>query len=237
MKLVIVLALCLSVLVAVAAANNLSAQTTTTSPDATTTVIGNDTTSTPTTSPTTTSMTSPFASASPATSTGTPVVLNLVEITRMVPAGATAVTAFTVPAGQTLIITDALVTNTSETAICGAAINRAGAAAAAAAAGTPTTTGTTSAGAGSTATSTTTGGATGPTVAGTITQSDSSVTGPLCVAPRTTTPLPFTTGIEFGPGQTVQLMNVPDATTATGAAATAAPGAIGFHLRGMLVAT
>src|SRR5207249_3848036 len=162
---------CLSVLVAVAAANNLSAQTTTTSPDATTTVIGNDTTSTPTTSPTTTSMTSPFASASPATSTGTPVVLNLVEITRMVPAGATA---FTVPAGQTLIITDALVTNTSETAICGAAINRAGAAAAAAAAGTPTTTGTTSAGAGSTATSTTTGGATGPTVAGTITQSDSS---------------------------------------------------------------
>jgi len=235
MKLVIVLALCLSVLVAVAAANNLSAQTTTTSPDATTTTIGKDTTSTPTTSPTTTSMTSPFASASPATSTGTPVVLNLVEITRMVPAGTTAVTAFTVPAGRTLIITDALVTNTSETAICGAAINRAGAAAAAA--GTPTTTGTTSAGAGSTATSTTTGGATGPTVAGTITQSDSSVTGPLCVAPRTTTPLPFTTGIEFGPGQTVQLMNVPDATTATGAAATAAPGAIGFHLRGMLVAT
>ena len=235
MKLVIVLALCLSVLVAVAAANNLSAQTTTTSPDATTTTIGKDTTSTPTTSPTTTSMTSPFASASPATSTGTPVVLNLVEITRMVPAGTTAVTAFTVPAGRTLIITDALVTNTSETAICGAAINRAGAAAAAA--GTPTTTGTTSAGAGSTATSTTTGGATGPTVAGTITQSDSSITGPLCVAPRTTTPLPFTTGIEFGPGQTVQLMNVPDATTATGAAATAAPGAIGFHLRGMLVAT
>ena len=235
MKLVIVLALCLSVLVAVAAANNLSAQTTTTSPDATTTTIGKDTTSTPTTSPTTTSMTSPFASASPATSTGTPVVLNLVEITRMVPAGTTAVTAFTVPAGRTLIITDALVTNTSETAICGAAINRAGAAAAAA--GTPTTTGTTSAGAGSTATSTTTGGATGPTVAGTITQSDLSITGPLCVAPRTTTPLPFTTGIEFGPGQTVQLMNVPDATTATGAAATAAPGAIGFHLRGMLVAT
>src|SRR5213593_2170203 len=230
MKLVSLLVLCLSVLVAVAAAGQLAAQTATIGSDCTTTTtIGNDTTSTTGISPTTV----PGVSASPATSTGTPVVLNLVEITRMVPAGATAVTAFTVPAGQTLIITDALVTNTSETAICGAAINRAGAAAA----GTPTTTGTTSAGAGSTATSTTTGGATGPTVAGTITQSDSSVTGPLCVAPRTTTPLPFTTGIEFGPGQTVQLMNVPDATTATGAAATAAPGAIGFHLRGMLVAT
>ncbi|PYO20883.1 MAG: hypothetical protein DMD85_15860 [Candidatus Rokuibacteriota bacterium] len=76
------------------------------------------------------------------------------------------------------------------------------------------------------------------TLAGTITQSDSSITGPLCVAARTSTPLPFTTGIEFGPGQTVQLMNVPDATTTTGAAATAttSTGSVGFHLRGMLVA-
>jgi hypothetical protein len=55
------------------------------------------------------------------------------------------------------------------------------------------------------------------------------------VAPRTTTPLPLTTGIEFGSGQTVQLVNAPDATTTTGATATA--GAVGFHLRGMLVAT
>jgi len=57
----------------------------------------------------------------------------------------------------------------------------------------------------------------------------------LCVPARTTTPLLFTTGIEFGPGQTVQLVNVPDATTTPGATPTA--GAIGFHLRGMLVAS
>jgi len=57
------------------------------------------------------------------------------------------------------------------------------------------------------------------------------------VAPRTTTPVPLTTGIEFGPGQTVQLINVPDATTAAGTAGTApAAGAVAFHLRGMLVA-
>jgi hypothetical protein len=50
--------------------------------------------------------------------------------------------------------------------------------------------------------------------------------------------LPFTTGIEFGPGQTVQLMNVRDTTTTTGVAATATTttGSIGFHLRGLLVA-
>jgi hypothetical protein len=43
--------------------------------------------------------------------------------------------------------------------------------------------------------------------------------------------------MEFGPGQVVQLINVPDATTSTGTAGTAAPaGAVGFHLRGMLVA-
>ena len=81
-----------------------------------------------------------------------------------------------------------------------------------------------------------------PTLAGTLTQTDSTITGPLCVAARTTTPLPLTTGIEFGAGQMVQLMNVPDATvpdatTPTGAAATATAGAVGFHLRGMLVAS
>jgi hypothetical protein len=133
-------------------------------------------------------------------------VLNLVEITRLVPAGTTAVTAFTVPAGQTLIVTDVLVTNTGAAATCGAALNRAGGTAAAA-------------------------------VTGTITRSDSSITPPLCVAPRTTTPLPLTTGIEFGPGQTLQLVNVLDTTTPGAAAAAATAGAIGFHLRGMLVAS
>ncbi len=249
MKLVSLLVLCLSVLVAVAAAGQLAAQTTTIGSDGTTTTtIGNDTTSTTGISPTPV----PGVSASPATSTGTPVVLNLVEITRMVPAGTTAVTAFTVPPGQTLIVTDVVVTNTGDAPTCGAAINRAGAAAAVA---TPTTSSTTTATGstpmptGTTATSTTTPGTTSATtatmpgtsvqtLAGTITQSDSSITGPLCVAARTSTPLPFTTGIEFGPGQTVQLMNVPDTTTTTGATATAttSTGSVGFHLRGMLVA-
>jgi hypothetical protein len=238
MKVVSLLILGLSVLVAVAAAGQLSAQTTT---------IGNDMTSTTGIAP----MTVPSVSASPATSTATPVVQNLVEITRMVPAGTTAVTAFTVPAGQTLIVTDVIVTNTGDTPTCGAAINRAGTAAAAttptATAGTTTVGGTLTA-TGTRATGTTTAGTTSSTtatmpgtgvqtLAGTITHSDSSITGPLCVAARTSTPLPFTTGIEFGPGQTVQLMNVPDTTT-TGApkTATTTTGSIGFHLRGMLVA-
>jgi len=202
MKLATVLGLCLTVLVALVAAG-VSAQTTLSS-DAIST-----TTSNPDGTTTTTLTATPTPSASPAT-TGTPVVLNVVEITRLVPAGPTAVTAFTVPAGQTLIVTDVLVTNTGLAATCGAAINRAGGAAAA-----PVTTPTGAAPA-------TTGAATAATPLGTITQSDSSITGPLCVAPRTTTPLPLTTGIEFGPGQMVQLINVPDATTAAGTAAAAA---------------
>ena len=214
MKLASVLGLCLTVLVALVAAG-VSAQTM----------------STPAGTPT--------VSASPATA-GTPVVLDIVEITRLVPSGTTAVTAFTVPAGQTLIVTDALVTNTGTEATCGAAINRAGGTAAAVTTPTATTATATT----TTATTATAPGTVGvPTLAGTLTQSDSTITGPLCVAARTTTPLPLTTGIEFGPGQTVQLMNVPDATTVTGTAATGATaattptaGAVGFHLRGMLVA-
>jgi len=171
--------------------------------------------------------------ATPAT-TGAPVVLNIVEITRLVPSGTTAVTAFTVPAGQTLIVTDALVTNTGTEATCGAAINRAGGTGAAVTTPTATTaTGTTTTPS-TTATTSGTASAGVPTLAGTLTQTDSTITGPLCVAARTTTPLPLTTGIEFGAGQMVQLINVPDATTTTGTVATA--GAVGFHLRGMLVA-
>jgi len=210
MKLASVLGLCLTVLVALVAAG-VSAQT----------------------------MTSPNAT-SPAT-TATPVVLNIVEITRLVPSGTAAVSAFTVPVGQTLIVTDALITNTGTEATCGAAINRAGGTAAAVTTATATTaTGTTTTPS-TTATTSGTASAGMPTLAGTLTRTDSTITGPLCVAARTTTPLPLTTGIEFGPGQTVQLMNVPDATTATGTAATgtaatATAGAVGFHLRGMLVA-
>ena len=238
MKLASVLGLCLTVLVALVAAG-VSAQTMT-SPDTTSSTTTNSGGTT-----TTTLAGMPAVSASPAT-TATPVVLNIVEITRLVPPGTTAVTAFTVPAGQTLIVTDALVTNTGAAATCGAAINRAGGTAAAVstptgttATGTTTTTPTTT---GTTTTTTAPGTASAgvPTLAGTITQTDSTITGPLCVAARTTTPLPLTTGMEFGPGQMVQLINVPDATTPPGTAATGATGAtagaVGFHLRGMLVA-
>src|SRR2546430_17218746 len=80
----------------------------------------------------------PTVSASPAT-TGTPVVLNIVEITRLVPSGTTAVSAFTVPAGQTPIVPHAPATNMSTAAPRGAPLNPAGGAAAAQATPPPTT--------------------------------------------------------------------------------------------------
>jgi hypothetical protein len=71
------------------------------------------------------------------------------------------------------------------------------------------------------------------TSAGTLTQTDSTVTGPLCVPAQTTTALPLITGIEFASGQVVQLLNAPAAVTAPGAAGT--PGSLAFHLRGVLM--
>jgi hypothetical protein len=53
------------------------------------------------------------------------------------------------------------------------------------------------------------------------------------VPAQTTTVLPLTTGIEFAAGQSVQLMNTPGAAAANGTAV----GALGFHLRGLLVTT
>ncbi len=50
------------------------------------------------------------------------------ELTQVVPSGSTGVTAFTVPAGSALIVTDVILTNTGTTASCGAAIARGGAA-------------------------------------------------------------------------------------------------------------
>lgn len=216
----------------VAAANQLGAQTTATPPVSTTT---------PTGAPTGVSLAT---------------VQSVVEITRVVPAGATAIDAFTVPAGVTLVVTDILVTNTGTTAVCGGAVTRAG--------GTPTTvTPSPSTGAAGTPTSTTPALATPPTTitspppggnpttdatattaapgaapgstvttsTGTLTQTDSTVTGPICVPAQTTTTLPFTTGIEFGSGQVVQLLNAP---TAAGTPI-AASGSLAFHLRGVLM--
>jgi hypothetical protein len=199
--------------------------------------------------------------APPAASTTTPAgvpvspgatVQNVVEITRAVPAGTTAVEAFTVPAGVTLVVTDVIVTNTGTAAACGGAVNRAGAAVAATTPATSTTATSTAptlmtppltvtsqaggtiptdasaaaaAAAGTTAAMTT-------TTAGTVTQTDSTVTGPLCVPAQTTTILPLTTGIEFGSGQVVQLLNAPVSAAPTAAGA---PGSLAFHLRGLLI--
>lgn len=248
MKLVTVLALCLCGLVALTAAGQLSAQTSTMGVGGTTTLAPG--TAIPTTSsplaPTTISSPSalPIAAATGTTSTGTtPTVLNVVEITRLVPAGTTAVTAFTVPAGQTLVVTDVLLTNTGTAGACGAALNRAGGSATTPSATfttpptstTTTNTGTTATTSGTGTTTTAVPGTTTPALAGTLTQTDSSITGPLCIAPLTTTQLNLSTGIEFGPGQTVQLVNAPSSTSATGTATTA--GAVAFHLRGVLVAS
>jgi hypothetical protein len=56
------------------------------------------------------------------TTTGTLAIDQVVSITRAVAAG-TPVTAFTVPAGQHLVITDLLVTNTATSPACGAAVS------------------------------------------------------------------------------------------------------------------
>ncbi|HXU90707.1 MAG TPA: hypothetical protein VFQ62_17820 [Methylomirabilota bacterium] len=225
------LAIVLSLIAAagIVAANQLSAQTTTTSPAAT--------------SPTT----------APATATlGVATVQNVVEITRAVPAGTAAVDAFTVPAGVVLVVTDILVTNTGTAAACGGAVNRSGGAAAVITPTGPTSaaaTDTTATGSGPSATlPTTTEGASGlpgtssattpvmtTTSTGTLTQTDSTVTGPLCVPPQTTTALPLTTGIEFAGGEVVQLLNAPLSTTGGTPTAAVTPGSLAFHLRGLLI--
>lgn len=201
---------------------------------------------TPVASPTTTAPTGAPGAASLAT------VQNIVEITRAVPAGPVAVDAFTVPAGVMLVVTDIVVTNTGTAAACGGAVNRAAGTAtvspspAVAPEPTPpavntvpttTTEPATSPAAGvTTATASVSAtGATAATTLGTLTQTDSTVTGPLCVPAQTTTTLPLTTGIEFGSGQVVQLLNAPPATAAAPTAPAGAPSSLAFHLRGMLI--
>jgi hypothetical protein len=212
-------------------------------------VAANGIAQTPVTSPTTTTPTGAPGAASLAT------VQNIVEITRAVPAGPVAVDAFTVPAGVMLVITDIVVTNTGTAAACGGAVNRAGgtptASPSPAVAPEPTATTPTPPAVNTAPTTTTepttspaTGvaaptasvsatGATAATSLGTLTQTDSTVTGPLCVPAQTTTTLPLTTGIEFGSGQVVQLLNAPAATAPTAPAG--APSSLAFHLRGVLI--
>jgi hypothetical protein len=255
MKSIVAIALSTVLSAGVIAANQLAAQTTgttesgvppasTVAPPATSTTTPTSTTSAP---PSTTTTTTPTTTATPPTSAATAdgagasvpltpslaTVQNVVEITRVVPSSAAPVTAFTVPAGVVLVVTDLIVTNTGTTATCGGAVNRSGTATPSVSTPTTTTPTTTTAPSPPTTVRTSDGGGSVVTtpVAGTITQTDSTVTGPLCVPAQTTTTLPLTTGIEFAGGQSVQLLNAPDPAVAAGTAI----GSLGFHLRGLLV--
>jgi hypothetical protein len=66
--------------------------------------------------------------------------------------------------------------------------------------------------------------------------SQPSVTGPLCVPGHTTMSLALATGLEFAPGDAVQLTNAPDATATTATAtATSTTSTVSVHLRGFLL--
>lgn len=125
----------------------------------------------------------------PATTAGALAIDQVVSITRSVAAG-TPVNAFTVPAGQQLVITDVLITNPGTAPACGAGVSPSG-----------TTTTTSPAAAATTLTN-------GTAETG---------TGVLCVPSQTSLSLGLTTGLEFASGQTVVLANTstPPATTAT----------------------
>jgi hypothetical protein len=132
----------------------------------------------------------------------------LVEITRQVPPGEVA-TALTVPADARLTVTDVLLTNLGTVPVCGVSIER----------GTGPTV--------------LTGPVLGATEPSTITVTDSTLTGPLCVQPRSTQQLILTAGVDFTAGQAVQVANRTDTVPTPGVEA---PGPVSFHLRGFLTA-
>ena len=113
------------------------------------------------------------------TATSATTIEQIVSLTRVVEAGAPAASAFTVPAGQRLIVTDVLITNPGLTPTCGASISPGSSASPATA--TPTTIASASA--------------------------IESGTGLLCVPAQTSLNLGLTTGLEFAAGQRVMLAN------------------------------
>ena len=113
------------------------------------------------------------------------------------------VSAFAVPAGNRLVITDVVITNTGTAPACGAGI-----AGSAATTATPTATGaTTTTGAHDQhrPPGTTTGAATGGVTVSAAT--DTAGTGVLCVPAQTSLTLALTTGLEFASGHSVVLSN------------------------------
>jgi hypothetical protein len=178
----------------------------------TTTVTGSGTTPTPGTTTPSTSV--------PGASVG---IEQIVAVTRTVEAGAP-VSAFAVPAGNRLVITDVVITNTGTAPVCGAGIAGSATTATPTATGATTTTGATT----STTTGTTTGAATGGVTVSAAT--DTAGTGVLCVPAQTSLTLALTTGLEFASGQSVMLSNQ---TTAGGT--TTSGGRLFYHLRGFLI--
>jgi len=166
---------------------------------------GTTTTGTTGTTGTTTTTT---PTAVPGTTTNAVTINQIVSISRAVPEG-TPVNAFTVPAGQQLVITDVIVTNPGTTASCGASVSPSG----------------------TTTTTTTTGTTTTTTAAATTTGTTETGTGVLCVPAQTSLNLGLTTGLEFSPGQNVVLGN---AATAGGVATATA---LQFLLRGFLISS
>lgn len=207
--------------------------------------------------------TAPTTSPSTLAATATPSVEQIVAIARTVESGAGSVTAFTVPTGHQLVVTDVVITNPSATPVCGAAISPSGATlgtttSTTGASTTPTTTGATTpstatadtgtiTSTGGTTTTTTPGGSTvtAPSASAAGTAAVESGTGTLCVPAQTSLTLSLTTGLEFAGGQSVVLANqplttttaTPATTTATPAAATATTGPLFYHLRGFLVSS
>jgi hypothetical protein len=194
--------------------NGIAQSTTTASP----------TTTTPATTTNATSTSTSVADQTSVSPSGSAVAIDeIVSVARTVEAGTAPVTAFTVPAGVRLVVTDIIITNPSSAPICGAAVMPGGTAAA-------------------TMTSATTPGAT--TVGGSTTTAATPIvesgTGVLCVPAQTSMPLGLTTGLEFSPGQGVLLSNRPLTTAVTTTAgatptSTTASGPLLFHLRGFLM--
>jgi hypothetical protein len=154
-----------------------SGTTGTTTPGSSTGSTTGGTTPTPTPAPSTPTTTTPGSTGASGMT-----VDQIVSLTRTVEAGVPAVTAFTVPAGRLLVVTDVLVTNTGTAPACGASISAGGATAA-----PPTTPGSTT-----------------PAAA-----TSESGTGALCVPTQTSLNVGLTTGLEFGAGQNVVLGNAP----------------------------
>jgi hypothetical protein len=203
-----------------------------------------DSTSAATTS--STPITTTNAAALPSSLTGGIVINQIVGIARSVEPAAAGVTAFTVPAGQQLVLTDVVITNPNAMPLCGAGVSPSAVATTTAPAATGTTTTTTG------TTTTVTGGATTTTTpSGSAVTTPSagaatieSGTGTLCVAAHTSLSLTLITGLEFASGQSVVLANQPPATTAATSTSTtpaATPAAatttspLLYHLRGFLV--